>query len=601
MLVTIVNEMISAARLSRAKWLEYGIRRLLGTEWAMRFYDHPLIEGSNPAPVVRATAAAGLRGNGPSYISSRSFANVVMELLREGDTVLKDAQLKLQAVLDTASATNASVDAVRSGIADIASKLATAQPVSSALATDLARLLAAFPKTDADFVAKWLRQLETRAASLNGSGQEYLRQTLNDIVTATRKGQLGVTEIRTSLRATIDGLPADASSNGARSELNMFLYRLDAGYTVRDAAADLQNFAQLLSARYVRQMIEGLPDARMRKTLLTLFDDAENDVEKFKQNIEVWFNNAMVRVGGWYKRRSQIVIFGISVVTAVAMNVDAMLVVKHLNSNTAVREALVGQAKAFNDANNAAMAAKAAAQPTASTTTPVANPPAAAAAAGTDGVAAPASNPPPATVAPQVTAGNTYTGTLQFDAPAADRGTVTLASNARDVTVQAATYPVDKSATSVQYTVDTALATEPTTVTITASGAAQGKQTLKITPSLPAQFRSVQGQLMQLTLPIGWVDKASNEQAKMRLETPSLSNLGDTIGFHLFGWLLTALAASLGAPFWFDTLNRLMSIRSSGKAPEEAPKSPDVVQAPIGPGQSAKEANELAAIARTRP
>jgi hypothetical protein len=40
---------------------------------------------------------------------------------------------------------------------------------------------------------------------------------------------------------------------------------------------------------------------------------------------------------------------------------------------------------------------------------------------------------------------------------------------------------------------------------------------------------------------------------------------------HLIGWLLTALAVSLGAPFWFDTLNRFMSLRSSGNP---APKKP---------------------------
>ncbi len=31
----------------------------------------------------------------------------------------------------------------------------------------------------------------------------------------------------------------------------------------------------------------------------------------------------------------------------------------------------------------------------------------------------------------------------------------------------------------------------------------------------------------------------------------------------LFGWLLTAIAISLGAPFWFDILNKLMKLRSS--------------------------------------
>jgi hypothetical protein len=38
---------------------------------------------------------------------------------------------------------------------------------------------------------------------------------------------------------------------------------------------------------------------------------------------------------------------------------------------------------------------------------------------------------------------------------------------------------------------------------------------------------------------------------------------------HLLGWFLTAVAASLGAPFWFDTLNKFMNIRSTGTAPNE--------------------------------
>jgi len=43
----------------------------------------------------------------------------------------------------------------------------------------------------------------------------------------------------------------------------------------------------------------------------------------------------------------------------------------------------------------------------------------------------------------------------------------------------------------------------------------------------------------------------------------------DTVRYHLLGWLLTALAASLGAPFWFDLLNKIITIRSAGKVPEE--------------------------------
>jgi len=36
------------------------------------------------------------------------------------------------------------------------------------------------------------------------------------------------------------------------------------------------------------------------------------------------------------------------------------------------------------------------------------------------------------------------------------------------------------------------------------------------------------------------------------------------------GWLITILAVSLGAPFWFDTLSRFMNVRSSGKPPDQS-------------------------------
>lgn len=38
---------------------------------------------------------------------------------------------------------------------------------------------------------------------------------------------------------------------------------------------------------------------------------------------------------------------------------------------------------------------------------------------------------------------------------------------------------------------------------------------------------------------------------------------------HLVGWVFTAIAASLGAPFWFDTLNKFMNVRAAGTAPNE--------------------------------
>jgi len=45
----------------------------------------------------------------------------------------------------------------------------------------------------------------------------------------------------------------------------------------------------------------------------------------------------------------------------------------------------------------------------------------------------------------------------------------------------------------------------------------------------------------------------------------------------LAGWMITVFAASLGAPFWFDMLSRIVNIRSTGPKPEEPKKPPQAI------------------------
>lgn len=40
---------------------------------------------------------------------------------------------------------------------------------------------------------------------------------------------------------------------------------------------------------------------------------------------------------------------------------------------------------------------------------------------------------------------------------------------------------------------------------------------------------------------------------------------------RILGWIFTIIAVSLGAPFWFDSLNRLMNIRNAGNPPDKQP------------------------------
>ncbi len=68
-------------------------------------------------------------------------------------------------------------------------------------------------------------------------------------------------------------------------------------------------------------------------------------------------------------------------------------------------------------------------------------------------------------------------------------------------------------------------------------------------------------------------------QARARLTDESLLPIGlehvrtgRDVLHHILGWLVTALAASMGAPFWFDLLNKMMVIRSTVKPHEKSPE-----------------------------
>jgi hypothetical protein len=69
---------------------------------------------------------------------------------------------------------------------------------------------------------------------------------------------------------------------------------------------------------------------------------------------------------------------------------------------------------------------------------------------------------------------------------------------------------------------------------------------------------------------LGWHETPKNDSASFWSIWPA----------RLLGWMLTILAISLGAPFWFDMLNKLVNIRSAGKSPDEAAKTPKKKEMP---------------------
>ena len=81
----------------------------------------------------------------------------------------------------------------------------------------------------------------------------------------------------------------------------------------------------------------------------------------------------------------------------------------------------------------------------------------------------------------------------------------------------------------------------------------------------PSDGRKNLETLEGFNLPIGWYAQQG------KTDPPAaLAGAGDLLP-HIPGWLITAFAISLGAPFWFDLLNRLMVVRSTVKPQEKSP------------------------------
>jgi len=85
---------------------------------------------------------------------------------------------------------------------------------------------------------------------------------------------------------------------------------------------------------------------------------------------------------------------------------------------------------------------------------------------------------------------------------------------------------------------------------------------------VPVEDKSLLQQLM------GWGDELNPLGAAWEKKDTAawFGALGALLAAHLIGWLMTAVATSLGAPFWFDILNKVINLRSAGRAPEPRPR-----------------------------
>jgi hypothetical protein len=94
----------------------------------------------------------------------------------------------------------------------------------------------------------------------------------------------------------------------------------------------------------IRVLIASLDESTyksIKTSLLTLIDEAGNDIHKARANIEGWYNDAMDRVSGWYKRRTHWILIVIGLLAAMFLNVDTINVTRALWYNDTLRNSVV--------------------------------------------------------------------------------------------------------------------------------------------------------------------------------------------------------------------------------------------------------------------
>jgi hypothetical protein len=95
-----------------------------------------------------------------------------------------------------------------------------------------------------------------------------------------------------------------------------------------------------------RTGIAELPKGDLQRSLMALLDSAGNDIARFRQSLESWYDNTMARVSGWYKRRSQWVLLVIAVIVTLALNADSLQIGKALWRDDVLRAAVAQKAAA---------------------------------------------------------------------------------------------------------------------------------------------------------------------------------------------------------------------------------------------------------------
>ena len=107
---------------------------------------------------------------------------------------------------------------------------------------------------------------------------------------------------------------------------------------------------ELFSSALEDLLSSGNVSGRVQDAYSTLLRVGGGDVEAARKGLEQWYDAAMDRASGWYRRRSQKIVGILGVILAVLLNVNAVAIGQYLATNDVAREQVLKVAGAIDAA-----------------------------------------------------------------------------------------------------------------------------------------------------------------------------------------------------------------------------------------------------------
>ena len=123
----------------------------------------------------------------------------------------------------------------------------------------------------------------------------------------------------------------------------------DAAAEARKIAADSKPSKD--EVEKVKALVAEIEDEKTKVWLTRLVVDVRGDLDKVRAALEDRFNEVMDRASGWYKRKSQIVVFVVALSIAGGLNADTINVADRLSRDEALRAHVVAQARKAGNAD----------------------------------------------------------------------------------------------------------------------------------------------------------------------------------------------------------------------------------------------------------